>query len=91
MELVTLPDIVGNGAAVALAASGFARAIFITATGGNARLGDSNVAAAQGVELVQNVPSAFYADPNDMTARFDLSKTKAYVPNGATLTVSYGA
>lgn len=90
MQLVSIADIVGGGAAVALSATeSFCRALFVTALGGNARIGDASVSAAQGVACIQNVPESFYADPDDMSARIDLSRTKAYVPNGTTLTISY--
>lgn len=90
MQLVTIADIVGDSAAHALGA-GSVRAIFLTPIGGTARLGDGSVGAARGVQLQQSVMQAFYADPDDMTARFDLTLVKAYVPTGTTLTITYEA
>lgn len=90
MQLVTIPDIVGAGSAVAISATPKqVRALFVTALGGPARIGDAAVSAAQGVSCVQNVFTSFYADPDDTSARIDLSLIKAYVPLSTTLSVSY--
>ncbi len=88
MTLVTVADIAGGNAKVALG-SGAARVIFITATGGNARLGDTNAGSARGVLLKQDVPFTLPEDVADRTATYDLAAVFAYVPSGTTLTVAW--
>ena len=96
MTINTIADIVGDGAKHALAtATGStgnprARKLFLTSTGGASRYGDTNVAAARGVSLPTGVEvtiSASEADPADL---IDLTTQYVFVPNGATVTVSWG-
>jgi hypothetical protein len=94
MQLVSQPDIVGPATQRLVATPGTkARVIFATATGNStgATIGDANVGAAQGFHLASGAPFGLYADPDDMTARWDLYETWAYVPSGVTLTWSYGS
>ena len=91
MQLYPIADIVGDNAAHAISAtSKMARLLALTATGGNARLGDNTVAAARGVELPADKVVLIYADQADFTNRMDLLSQYAYVPNGTTLTIAYG-
>lgn len=77
---------------MALGSSGsFARRIFLAATGGKARFGDANVAAAQGVELPQDAVVTISASDGDISDRIPLDHAYVYVPNGTTVTVSWGA
>ncbi len=88
MTLQSVSDIAGANAKVALG-SGAARVIFITPTGGNARLGDTNVGSARGALLKQDVTVTLPEDVADRTASYDLAQVFAYVPSGTTLTVAW--
>lgn len=89
MQLLTIPDLVGGNAAVVLSStSRSVRGLIAVATGGAARIGDASVGVAQGAECPKDIPVIIYADPQDISARFDLSELKAYVPSGTTLTLS---
>ena len=90
MTPTSVADIVGANAKVALAVVGQrARHIVLTPLGGNARVGDVNVAAAQGAALIQNVPTILPPNGADPTDCYDLSHVYVYVPSGTTITVSY--
>lgn len=94
MNPVSLADIIGANAAVALVPNTsplYAQCVVLTATGGNARLGDANVGAARGAQIVQNVPMILQPSGGDITARFNLQAIHVYVPSGTTLTVMYFA
>lgn len=92
MTIHSVADIVGNSTAVQISATEGLRArrLFLCAqTTSNARFGDANVTATQGVELPKDtvvVISASDADPMDT---IDLTKAYVYVPSGTTVTVTW--
>lgn len=92
MTIQTSADIAGaqTVALSAIVGSQPARRIWLTPTGGNARFGDKNVGSARGVELIQNTMSTFSASDADPTDGIDLVNAYVYVPNGTTLTVTWG-
>jgi hypothetical protein len=92
MQIYTIADIAGANAAVAIGtAPQQARALFLTATGGKARFGDlANVAAAQGMELPQDVPVIIRASEADKFDHIQLGQAAVYVPSGTTVTVAFG-
>lgn len=87
----TIQDIVGDGAAHALATAGVqARTVIIAAVSGSIRVGDGNVAANRGVAVAAGtVPLVIQADPADKTALLDLSLVSVYVPLSSTATITY--
>lgn len=97
MQLYTIPDIQGTNAAVQLSTVNpatnptKARFFVFCSQGGQAAIGDSNVAAARGAHLTASA-SFVYPVPNvaDPTVTYDISKIWAYVPAGTTLTITYG-
>ena len=91
MTINTLPDIIGSNASVALTAKPGTRArhLYLTALGGNARIGGATAAAAQGVAIIQNVSFSLLANEADPSDLIDLSTINAYVPSGTTLTICY--
>ncbi len=92
MVIQTAADIVGANAKVAVGNSGTrARRLFLTPHGSSAaRFGDTNVAAARGVELPADIMSVISASDADVTDSFDLSTVYLYVPSGTTVTVAWG-
>jgi hypothetical protein len=91
MVITDLADIAGDNAVHALAASGEARALFLTAVGGPARFGSvATVGAARGVDLPTGVPVTIRASEADRTDRFNLTQMGVYIPSGTTLTISTG-
>lgn len=91
MTITTAADITGDNAKHVLGTAGQrARRIFLTSTGANSRFGDTNVAAAQGVELPKDIEVTISASDGDISDSIDLSAAFVYVPSGATLTVSFG-
>lgn len=97
MTIHTLADIVGDGATHALAPAGStlnARRIFLCATGSGtptpARFGDANTAAGQGVELPINAVVVISASDADISDKLPLPQQFVFVPNGTTVTVSFG-
>lgn len=91
MTLQTLPDIVGANAKVPISTTQGqkARRLFLTPTGGKCRFGDTNVAAARGVELNTDVETTISTSDADMTDLMDLTQAFAYVPSGTTLTITF--
>ncbi len=86
----TAADITGDNAKHALGSAGQrARRIVLTATGGNARVGDTNVSSTQGALIIQNVPLTLEQNGADPTDAYDLSNTYVYVPSGTTLSRSF--
>jgi hypothetical protein len=94
MTIHTLADIVGDGAKHALAVTGStlnARRIWLCAHGSStARFGDGNVGAAQGVELPADVVVTISASDADISDKLPLAQQNVFVPNGTTVTVSFG-
>lgn len=91
MTAQTIADISGGNAKVPLTATrGLrARSLYLTATGGTARWGDTNVGSARGNELVENVPTRIDQNGADPTDALDLTTFYLYVPSGTTVTVSW--
>jgi len=92
MQLISIADIVGANAKVAiLATAGLkARLLVLTPLGGNCRVGDANTSASQGAALIQNTTTIIPLDGADLPNTYALASQFAYVPAGTTLTVSYG-
>ncbi len=92
MQIYSIADIAGDNAAHAIGADPQqARAIFLTATGGNARFGDlANVGAARGVELPKDVEVTIRASEADKFDHIQLNQAAVYVPSGTTLTIAFG-
>lgn len=90
MTVQTVADIVGANTKVPIGAAGQrTRRLMITASGGAARFGDTNAAAARGLLLPQNVPVTISASDADRTDTMDLGSVYAYIPSGTTLTVAF--
>jgi len=92
MTVHTIADIAGSGAAVRLVATPGLRArwILFCSETGISNVGDANVAAARGVDCPAAVPVLFPQNGADQTDAYDLYNTWAWVPNGSTLTITYG-
>ncbi len=92
MQIISVADIIGGNAKVAiLATAGLkARFLLLTPLGGNCRVGDTNTSATQGAALIQNTTTVIPLDGADMPSTYALNSQFAYVPAGTTLTVSYG-
>lgn len=91
MQISTLADIAGSGATVPLTTGpAQARQLTLCAIGGTARFGDSSVAVAQGVELPSGIPVTFGVNNADRIDTMQLNQAHAYIPNGTTLTITYG-
>jgi hypothetical protein len=87
MQPQTIADIAGDNAKHALGASGtMASLILLTAVGGPARYGDTNVGSARGVELPSGVQVTIPQNTTDRVDRYDLGQIYVYVPSGTTLT-----
>lgn len=95
MTIQTQADIAGAGAKVAIGAAGqYARRLFLCATGGAARFGDTNVTATRGVELPQDEPVTISASDGDIADRITLGpqgNAWVFAPLSTTVTVSWGA
>lgn len=92
MQLLDLPDIVGDGAVHPLnAAVLYARFVKLTAVGGACRIGGSTVSASRGVSIPSGTSMDIELDGGDITEQFCLNQISAFIPNGTTLTISYGA
>lgn len=93
MTIHALADITGAGNTVAISASQGQRArrLWLTAHGSsNARFGNTSAAAAVGVELPADQLCTFSASDADPTDAIDLTIASVYVPNGTTVSISYG-
>lgn len=92
MTIQTTADFAGANAKVQLfpTQGGRARRVYLGATGGTCRFGDTNVAAARGVSIPQNIVVVVEASDADVTDFIDLTTLYAYIPSGTTLTVTTG-
>jgi hypothetical protein len=90
MQPITLPDITTTGSAVQVATVGYAKWIQFTALTHDARVGDSNVGSARGASCPSETPVIWPVDTNQGEL-YSLADIYAYLPSGATLTVTYGA
>ncbi len=92
MQLLDLPDIAGDNAVHPLSAALlYARFVKLSAVGGACRIGGSTVSAARGMQIPSGQTVDLELDGGDITEQFALNQIQAYVPNGTTLTISYGA
>jgi hypothetical protein len=89
MQVVTLPDITTTGSAVQLAASGMAKWIAFTALTDPARVGDSNVGSARGVEVPAG-ETVVFPICRSVGDHYSLSQIYVYLSSGGTLSVTYG-
>jgi hypothetical protein len=100
MQPTSFADVVGANATVQIAPGSKANARFlklavVSAGSVVVRIGDSSVSATQGVALISN-PAAGIASPvldleldgGDVTEYFPMNSIYAYVPTGATLTIT---
>jgi hypothetical protein len=91
MVITDQPDIAGDNAVHAIAASGEARVLILTAVAGPARFGSiATVGAARGVDLPTGIPVTIRASEADRTDKFNLAQVACYVPSGTTLTITTG-
>jgi hypothetical protein len=92
MTLNTIADIAGDGAKHQIGpANAECRRLWLTSLTGTSRFGDTNVAAGRGVALTAGVECVFAASDSDTTDTIHLDQAFAFVPNGDTLTVSWGS
>lgn len=92
MQLLDLPDIAGDNAVHALNTGVlYARFVKLSAVGGACRVGGSTVSASRGVQIPSGQTMDLELDGGDITETFCLNQISAYIPNGTTLTISYGA
>jgi hypothetical protein len=90
INVSTIGDITGDNAKHQITASAVnARWVKFSATGGTARVGDTNVGAARGVNVPQNGTVEFPMSLNEFDV-YVLPQIYAYVPSGSTLQISYG-
>jgi len=91
MTIQTAADIVGANAKVAISTTQgqFARRLWLAATGGTARFGDTNVSATRGTSLAASTVTQFAASEADITDRLDLTQAFLYVPTGTTVSVTW--
>ena len=91
MVVTTIADIAGDNAVHILGSAKIrARQIYLTATGGNARIGDAaNVGASRGVAIIQNVPFVLQQDAANPMDSYALETVAVYVPSGTTLSVTF--
>lgn len=90
MQPQTKADISGDDAKHALGSVGFyATLILLTASGGIARYGDTNVTSSRGVVLPEGVMVTIPQNTTDRPDVYDLSACFVYVPSGTTLSVTW--
>jgi hypothetical protein len=88
----TLPDIVGAGATVALTADRSKIAngwVQFVSTGGVVRIGDSLVSVARGIPVPDGSAMFYPVISPQWSDAYVLADSYAYIPVGATLSVSY--
>jgi hypothetical protein len=98
MTTQTLPDIPGNGAKQPIAAQPAdgsakirARRLWLCAHGSsNGRYGDTNVAAARGLELPADQVVTISASDADIADAIDLTQQFLFLPNGTSVSITYG-
>lgn len=92
MRIYTLADITGASAPAAVldATAGEAKWIQFTCTGsGSARVGDSNASATRGTPVPAGSGLLFPVNAEPFE-RYSLNQIYAYVPTGASLSITYG-
>lgn len=91
MTVQTLADIAGDNAVHALTTNAIlARWVILGAVGGAIRFGDTNVASGRGASIPSGATVTLPPETADGWAGYRLDSIKAYIPNSATLTISYG-
>lgn len=92
MTVLTIADIVGDAAKHQISATSInARSVIFSVTGsGAARVGDTNVSSSRGAAVSAGAtPLVLAPNPGDLFDFYDLSQLFAFIPSGATLSISY--
>ena len=91
MTVQTLADITGDNAKHQISTNGIlARWVILGAVGGAVRFGDTNVSSSRGASIPSGATVLLPCLTADAWSGYNLSQMYAYVPNSATLTITYG-